>query len=363
MAKLFPALLILIIFSGCKKEKSNFAWERTYGRGEARYVRVTSDSGLIACGISDNQPYLLRLDENKTEIVHFSGDVSGIFTSAWYDTAGYITAGSTNGKMLLMRHSKTGRKIWDKVADPGFNIRQTQLLQLGNGNFLAIGSESPDTTYDLQTGLLFISFDSTGHVLTESEYSSGLYIASSDAAIDNSDNIYLALTRKEALAEPKATVAKFNSSFQRLWELELSNNPAYGAAALSIITDGSEGVYVSGRTELPKEGGELINNSFIASVTKSGSLNWKKYPENSNSGTGILMNSAGEVVVLNTNCFIINLIDPSDGADGGRLRMFDVCDPNTTDAFGFDFDVDFNSDFVLAGSLGGSFYLAVKATN
>lgn len=361
MARLITVLLILILLSGCKKEKSNFAWERTYGRGEARYIRVTSDSGLIACGTSDNQPYLLRLDENKTEIVHLTADVNGVFTSAWYDTSGYITAGSTNGRMLLMRHSITGRKIWDKVADPGFNVAQTQLLHLSNGNFVAIGSESPDTTYDLQTGLLFISFDSTGQVINELEYTGGLYVASYDASIDNSGNIYLALTRKEALAEPKATVAKFNSSFQRLWELELSNNPAYGAAALSVANDGSGGVYVAGRTELPKEGGDLINNSFIASVTKSGSLSWKKYPENSNSGKGILMNSAGEVVLLNTNCFIINLIDPSNGADGGRLRMFDVCDPNTTDAFGSDFDIDFNNDFILAGSLGGSFYLAVKA--
>jgi len=262
--------------------------------------------------------------------------------------------------MLLMRHSITGRKIWEKSADPGFNIEQTQLLGLSNGDFFAIGSESPDTTYDLQTGLLFIRFDSTGKVLNELEYNSGLYIAAYEAVIDNSDNIYLALTRKEAFAEPKATVAKFNSSLQKIWETELSNNPAYGAAALAIISDGSGGVYVAGRTELPKEGGDLINNSFIASVTKDGKVRWKKYPENSNSGTGILINSAGEVTLLNSNCFIVNLLDPSDGTDGGRIRMFDECDPYTTDAFGSDFDIDFNNDLILAGSLGGSFYLAVK---
>jgi hypothetical protein len=361
MSRLFPVLLILILISGCNKEESFFSWERTYGTGEARFIRVTSDSGLITCGVLENQPYFMRLDENKTEIVNFSAGFSGVFTSAWYDTSGYITAGSTNGTMLLMRHSLTGRKIWEKSADPGFNIAQTQLLCLSNGDFLAIGSESPDTTYDFQTGLLFMRFDSTGQVLKELVFKSGLYIASYEAVIDNSDNIYLALTRKEAFAEPKATVAKFNSSLEKLWETELSNNPTYGAAALAIINDGSGGVYVAGRTELPKEGGELINNSFIASVSGSGSLYWKKYPENSNSGTGILINTAGELVLLNSNCYIVNLLDPSDGADGGRIRMFDVCDPYTTDAFGFDFDTDFNSDLILAGSLGGSFYLAVKA--
>ncbi|HUX96668.1 MAG TPA: hypothetical protein VMV47_13120 [Bacteroidales bacterium] len=361
MRSLCLTLLVIVLLSGCKKDKSYFAWEKSYGVGEARYIKVTSDSGLIACGVSENQPYMLRLDENKMVVIDYRAEVTGVFTSAMYDTSGYITAGSTEGKMLLMRLSKTGNKTWEKIIDPGFNIDQTQLLSLDDGNFLAIGSASPDTIFESQAGLLFIKFDSTGLVLNELEYESGFFIASYEAAIDNSDNIYLALTRKEDLEEPKATVAKFNSSLQRIWELELSNNPAYGAASMSIRYDESGRLFVAGRSELPTEGGGLINNSFIASISLTGSLNWKKYPENSNTGRGILMNSAGEVVLLNKNCFIINLLDPDNGADGGRIRMFDVCDPYNTDAVASDFDIDFNNDLVLAGSIGNSFYIAVKA--
>lgn len=361
MKRLFPVFLIIVLLSGCRKEKGYFAWERSYGRGEARYIKVSSDSGLVACGISENKPYLLRLDKNKMTVTEYRADVTGVFTSVLYDTSGYIAAGSTDGKMLLMRLSKTGDKIWDKIIDPGFIVDQTQLLITEGGSYLALGSASPDTIYEAQAGIFFINFDSTGLVLDESEYKEGLFISSSEAVIDNSGNIYMALTRKSAHAESKATVAKFNSSFQLIWEEELSNNRAYGAASMAIIFDEPGRLYVAGRTELPKEGGDLINNSFIASISLNGSLNWKKYPENSNSGTSIINNSAGEVVLLNKNCFIANLLDPDNGADGGRIRMFSVCDPYNTDAIASDFDIDFNNDFVMVGSVGASFYIAVKA--
>jgi hypothetical protein len=361
MERIYPLFLIIILLSGCKKSESYLAWEKTYGTGEARYIKVTSDLGLIACGSSENHPYLVRLDENKMTLLDFSVDIPGVLTSAWSDTSGYITGGSTDGKMLLMRHSKTGSLLWNKIIDPGFNIDQTQLLRLGNGNFLAIGSASPDTTYDNLCGLLFLSIDSTGLVLNEQKYTNGFFIASYEAALDNSGNIYLALTHKEKLSEPAAAVAKFNSQYQLIWEEDLANNPAYGASATAIVHDGSGVVYVAGRTELPSENG-LINNSFAVSISDAGSLSWKKYPESSNTGSAILLNSGGEVVLLNKNCFIVNILDPSSGDDGGRLRMFDECDPNSTDALAFDFDLTTDNEYVMAGSLGGNFYLAVRAS-
>jgi len=350
----------MFLLSGCNKSETLVAWEKTYGAGEARFIRVTADSGLIACGRSSDQPYLVRLDENKMVVLDFNAEVPGTFTSAWFDTSGYITGGSTNGKMLLMRHSKTGNILWEKSIDSGFNIDQTQLLNLGNGTFLAIGSASPDTIYENNSGLLFFSFDSTGQVLEELEYSSGDFVASYDASLDNSGNIYLALTRKEAFSKSVASVAKFNNQYQRIWELELANNPDYGAAALTVLHDGSGVVYVAGRTQLPSESGGM-NNSFLASVSDAGSLNWKKYPENSNSGTALLLNSGGEVMMLNINCFIVSKLDAEKGDDAGRIRMFDVCDPYNTDAMASDFDITSDNYLVVAGTLGGGFYLAVRA--
>jgi hypothetical protein len=198
-------------------------------------------------------------------------------------------------------------------------------------------------------------------VLKEQNYLNGFFVAASKAASDGRGNLYLALTRHEADAEPKATVARFNSSFQKIWETELANNPAFGASTLAIMDDQEGTLFVGGSTELPKEGGGKITNSFVASLTESGSLNWKKYPEISNSAAALLINSAGELVVLNTNCFFINKLDISTGTDGGRIRMFDACDPNTSDAFALDFDTDIYGDLVVAGEFNGKFYLAIKS--
>lgn len=359
MGRLFPVFLVVLLLTGCRKSETFLAWEKTYGTGEARFIKVTSDSGLIACGKSGNQPFLLRLDDNKMVILDYSAAIQGVFTSACFDTSGYIAGGSTDGKMLLMRLSKSGNLLWEKTIDPGFNVDQTQVLCLDNGNFLAIGSAGADKTYDNESGLLFHGFDSTGQVIDEHVYISGFFIASHEAVLDNSGNIYLALTRREVISKPSASVAKFNNQYQMIWEQELANNPAYGAAALAIIRDGSGAVYVAGSTELPSEAGNL-NNSFVASVSDAGNVNWKKYPENSNSGTALLLNSGGEVVLLNKNCFIVNVLDAARGDDGGRLRMFDVCDPYSTDAIASDFDITRNNEFIMAGSLGGKFYLGVR---
>jgi hypothetical protein len=360
MRRLIPVLIIIILGSACKKTVSLLSWERTYGPGNASYIMSASDSGLIACGEADNQPCLIRLDRNKMTVLDVRAEMSGVFTSVWYDTSGYISGGSTDSRMLLMRHSKTGNKLWDKSIDPGFNVDLTQILYTGNGTFIAIGSASPDKDYNVVSGLLFLSFDSTGQVISEQKYFSGFFTASGSADTDNSGNIYLALTRREINSKQKATIAKFNNEFQLIWEVELANNPAYGAAATAVRHDGAGKVYAAGRTEVPTDGGAL-NNSFIVSLTDGGSVNWKKYPESSNTGASVLINAADEVLLLNKNCFIVNILDRDNGADGGRVRMFDICDPYNTNATGSDFDMTYNGDIILAGSNSGSFYLAVKS--
>ena len=356
-------LLVLAVFfiSACNKKTNDIAWERTYGKGKAVFISVAPDSGLVACGTIGGKPYLIRLDKNKKIITEIEAESSGIFTSVVYDTSGYITAGSSGGKMLIMRYSRSGRLLWEKTINPGFNIDHTQLLIIGDDNYLAVGSADPDTIYNSQTGLVLTSVDSTGLVLKEQNYLNGFFVAANEAVNDSKGNIYLALTRRESNSEPMATVAKFNSSFQRIWETELVNNPAFGAATLTILSDNEGTYFAGGRTQLPKDGGGTINNSFVAAINEAGTLIWKKYPEISNSASALLLEPAGDLVVLNHNCFFINRLDRSTGTDGGRIRMFEECDPNTTDAFASDSDFDIYGDLVIAGSLNGSFYLAVKS--
>ncbi len=359
--RFIPVFLLVFLLSSCKKAESDFIWEKSYGKGEALFLKSSPDSGFIACGEKEGKPYFIRLDKNRKLIIDFSSDFPGLFNSAWFDTSGYISAGSSSGKMLLMRHSRTGIKLWEKSLDAGFQIDYTNLIYTGNGELLAIGTARPDSSGIGATGLLFVRFDTTGIVSVQKKIPETVFIAAADAAIDKSGNIFLPLTRKAQGSKSKASVAKYNDQFVKLWETDLYNNPSFGAASLTIKLDAPGNVYVGGNTEVSTNKGTL-NNSFMASLTLSGTLKWKAYRENSNSGCSLIFNEIGNIMMLNRNCFVISLINPADGTDAGTKRMFSVCVSENTDAFGSDFDLTYDKNILLAGKLGDSFFLALKAS-
>ena len=361
MRRLIPLLIIvLILFASCRKTESDFLWEKSYGNGEALFLNTSSDSGLIACGQVGGKPYFIRLDKARHLEMELTGESQGLFSSAWFDTSGYITGGSTEGKMLLMRHSIEGNKLWEKSLDAGFKIDYTNLYYTGNGNLLAIGTASPDSSESGATGILFVRFDTTGVLITENEITETNFVSANKADVDNAGNIFLALTRKKIGSKSKASVAKFNDQFQKLWEKELYNNPDFGAASTAILLDATGNVFVAGRTELAVEDGAL-NNSFIASLTNTGSILWKKYLENSNTGAALTFDDNNNILMLNTNCFIVNVLSTTDGSDEGRVRMFSLCDSYNTDALGADIDINYDNNILVAGTRGGSFYLALKS--
>jgi hypothetical protein len=365
MKRLIPFLVFAILLPSCKKSKgtSEFIWEKSYGKGEALFLEILPDSGLIAGGQSEGKPYLLRLNKKHNTTLDFTSDEPGLFSSSWLDASGYIAAGNTGGNMLLMRYSATGRKLWDKTIDAGFKIDFTKLFYSGSGNLMAIGTASPDSVNSGATGLLFVRFDTTGIIITQDNLTETSFIAANKAALDNEGNIYLALTRKSGSSASTAGAAKFNDQYQKLWETDLYNNPDFGSASRAILLDAEENVYVAGNTELATSDGK-VNNSYVVSLTNNGSVrnNWKKYLENSNEGTALLFDNAGDLMMLNKNCFIINILNPSDGSDDGKIRMFSVCISEDTDALGADFCFDYDNNILIAGSLRGNFFLAQKSS-
>jgi hypothetical protein len=358
---LIPLFIFMLMLSYCKKSETDFIWERSYGEGEALFLRSSSDSGIIACGEISGKPYLIRLGKNRNIKIEISGENPGLFSSVWSDTSGYITGGSSDGKMLLMRHSMKGTKLWELSFDGGFKVDFTKMFYEGNGNLLALGTASADSSDSGATGLLLVRFDTTGQIISENNIPETAFVSAQGAALDIEGNLYLALTRQGTGAKPKASIAKFNDLFQKLWETELYNNPNFGAASLSIILDANGNIYASGKTELSTEG-DILNNSFLASLTNAGSVRWKKYLENSNAGSAIIFDDPGDVMMLNENCFIINIANQDNGSETGRIRMFGVCDPYNTDAFGSDFDVNYDGNIMVAGQRGGNFYLALKSS-
>lgn len=357
--KNIPALIIIafLLFS-CRKENDDFVWERTYGKGSALFVRATSDSGIVSCGQLEGKPYLIRLAEDKSKLIEFKQDQKGLLSTAWCDTSRVIAAGSINGKMQVVCLGKTGQIIWDTVLTTTFRIDNASIVYAGSGEFIAAGSAKADSAITGPTGLLFLKFDSTGKFTSRKEITDANFLASNNMTADGQGNLFLAINRKSGSAKMKAAVARFTAFFQKVWETELYNNPDFGASTVTVLSDNSGNIFAAGKTELTVQS-STTDNAFLASLTSTGSVRWKKYLEQSNTGTALEMGT-NELILLNRNCFFINKANPDDGSSDGHYNVFSSCDQKTTDAYGTGIDTDHKGNMILAGSKGGNYFIAVK---
>ena len=364
MKRGFPFFILIVLIISCnKEEKNNLAWEKSSGKGSAYFIQPSADSGFVAGGQIDGKPYLVKYDSKKDRLLEIATANPGLFSAAWSDTALFITAGCSNGKLVLSRFDSKGVQFWEKVIDAQINLEIARLRYTGNGRFLAMATPDADSLSTGDSGLLFASFDTAGAIISQKTISGAGYISSLRADFDNSGNIYLALTRKTSTSKSRASVAKFSSDFNKLWETELFNNPGFSSASRGIkYLDGY--VFITGRTEIPASSGTMMN-SFVVSLNDRGQASdkWsdKKYPEFYNEGSDIDFDKKGNLLVLNRRCFIVNVFDPENGSTLGIIRAFSVCVSETSGAHAFDMDQDYNGNILLAGSLDGNFYTAIKA--
>jgi hypothetical protein len=351
--------LLFFLFSCSKKEENNIFWEQSFGTGKAVSIKVTPDSDFVSCGQINNAPYFIKLDRNGKMIIDYTCDNHGLYTSVLIDGENYFLGGNTSGKMFLTRLDSAGRKVWEKSVNSTFRVYKTILFKTVGETFLGIGTANADSAVNLSAGLLFAWFDSAGTIISQRQINQGLFLSANDAAIDNSGNIYLALTRKETGSRSKAGVAKWNSNLQKIWETELYNNPDFGAASLGLELDNAGIVYVSGFTELPS-GNKSVYNSFLVKLDNAGTVKWKKYLESSNSGAEVILDKDGNLMLLNRNCFLTDILSPVDGSAFNKIRPVDACDSDNTDAFGWDIKVIPGNNVIFSGSKGSSFYIAIK---
>jgi hypothetical protein len=359
MRNFIASLLLIPLIVSCKKETENIIWQRSFGSGNALFVKATSDSGFIGCGKLNSKPYLIKLSREKSTLFDFTSKRDGLFSSGWSDNSCFIAAGSSNDEMLLTRISNNGYQVWDTTISASFKISVTSLCYTGGGEFLAVGSSISDTDDPQDVGLLFIWFDTTGQIIKNDKIIETDTISASQVVVDNSGNIYLALTRKVKGYKASASVAKYNSNLQKLWEQKIYTNTDFTSVCNDVLLIGSDSLYATGKIEAANTSGTL-ENSFMVSLSTSGKLGWKKYFEYSNSGSALISNDSDILFMLNRNCFIISVLDPYSGTVMGPIRMFNVCDSYTTDAFGTDIDIFYDRNILLAGSTGGNFYLAIK---
>lgn len=359
-------ILLFIVIAGLlscsKEEKNDLVWEKALGKGAAFFITATADSGFIAAGQVNGNPYLIKYDYRKDKVAEIEAVRPGLFSSVWADTSGFIAAGSSNSSLSLYRFDADGNQEWEFMLDTTVNIEIARMKYEGSGNFLVLGTPDADSLSTGDKGFLFLRFDTTGKIKMRKLIAGSVNVSSSNFDTDEQGNIYVALTRQVGSAKPRSSVAKYSADFNKLWETELFNNPEYSSASLALRYVSGK-IFVAGRTEMPGSTGTVMN-SFVLCLSGSGQLSgtWsdKKYPEFWNEGYDIGFNKDNNLLMLNRKCFIINVIDPDNGTDLDIIRPFSVCVSESSDALANDFDVSFDGRILLAGSLGGSFYVAIK---
>lgn len=349
----------LVFLLSCRKESDDIIWERTFGEGRALYVRSASDSGIISCGSLEGKAYLVKLARDRSVQTEIRYSEADLFSSAWADTGRFVAAGSSDGRLVLFCAGKEGNTIWDTTIAPGFSIGRTRMIYNGDGTFLVAGTALPDSATDGSSGIIFLRVDTAGLITERKDLNDKDFIAAGQISLDAQGSIIVPLTRKTSFARAKASVAKFNSDFQKIWETELYNNPDFGAASFSAVCDKSGNIFVTGKTEVTREAG-TVDNSYLASLSSSGAVRWKKYLEQTNSGRAVAVKN-DVVYMLNMNCFVIDMAELSDGAEAGKIRMYAACDSKNTDALAEDLDFHYDGNLLAAGTKNRNFYLSLKS--
>lgn len=359
MNRAFILIILATSLWGCNKTNDNIIWEKVFGPGKALFVSATGDTGFVSCGESDGKQYLLYLNPEKSKVLEYKSDIPGFLNAVWTGEDYFIASGSTDGKMYLSKIDISGTLLWDTAFSNSFRVDHTSLCSLGGGNFLAVGSADPDSTIASPYGLSFVWFNSGNFITARKDSVYTSFVAVKAALKDDAGNFFFALTRMGAGGKPKAMVTKYNSDFQKIWEKELYNNPNFGAASIGIVLDNDGNPVVSGRTELQISSGKE-DNAFVARYSFSQDSLTKKYLEYANSGSSILYDGTGEFIVLNRTCLIIDILD-KDIKISGIIRTYTTCDSKTSDSFGYSLGMLPDGNFIIAGSKGKSYYLAVKS--
>lgn len=353
------SFLMLVAIISCNRETDDFIWEYTGGTGTAYFLSLTHDSGYISAGSSGGNPFILKTGRSGKSLFSYTSAETGSFKVVYSDTAFHIAAGGSEGDLLITMLDNQGSLLWEKRVPATISVTEVFLFSgEDEGEMIALCGTGPDEPSGAISGLMKVSFDTTGNIGSVTTRNEAAFFRVSGAVVLADGGFMLATTESAGTAKPVAAMRRVSSTLSNSGNrTELSNNPAYSAASLDICRAASGEFIVSGRTELAS-GDNLFMNSFVSMVRSSGA--WKKYPENSNEGVALWYDGHGLVYILNRNCFIVTVLSTDDGSDYRRFRVFNACDSYDTEAFAESFAINHDGNLVMAGTKGGRYYLALK---
>ncbi len=357
MRRLIIPILALVLFSCSKKDDGNFIFEETWTGGLAEDVILSPDTMYVIAGYTNGFPFVIKIDRSGKRILEYHSEAEGEFNSIVIDTSGYYAAGNSDGEMIVSRIGFDGIEDWTVSLGMGANILRSVIRKYDEDSFIVTGSDHVDS---LDAGVFKIAvINRNGDIESETEVDPGYNIAVSDFVVEPGGNIYVALAKSVAGSKSKASVAEITLGGNIIWETELYNNNKFAAACINIERNGSDDIYVTGKTELRVDDNNL-ENSFLSILGPEGNVIEKIYLENSNCGVDIAFDDFERVHLLNRNCFLIDIIGTDGSTDESLFRTFEVCDPYETDTYASGMKINADDNYILCGAHTGKVYYALR---
>jgi hypothetical protein len=277
------AFLLLAFYAGRGLSLGQTTFERTYtytgAYAEGRSIQQTSDGGYIIVGYARLLPWSGIADMLPIKL-NFSGDTlwtrryggsnedQGYFVRQTTD-GGYIIAGSTGGKMYLVKTDSVGSTLWTKTYEGGTVGRSVQ--QTSDGGYIIGGTRS------YQFDMYLVKTNASGDTLWTRAYSGP----------DNDEGYSVQQTfdggyviagwtefNRAAHWETDVYLVKTDSSGDTLWKR------TYGGTdwdrGYSVQQTSDSGYIIAGSTEGDGYTSPTHTNIYLIKTNSSGDTLWTR---------------------------------------------------------------------------------------
>jgi hypothetical protein len=223
-------------------------WEKTFGSqatdDKGYEVAVTGDGGFVLAGNTRNvntpslDVILIRTDKDGGtlwERTYRKGELNNLSSMKTTADGGYIFAGATDDQAWIVKLDETGVVLWENVYD--YYVRASDVIQTGDGGYL-VGIIRKDRFYLVQ------KLDGSGTVQWETRLNQKQVSAPlTDATLlQAEDNGYLVSLNSAIDSRLYPYLVKLDERGGIVWEKQVGTEQVYSRSTALVQT--SDGGYV-----------------------------------------------------------------------------------------------------------------------
>lgn len=320
-----------IPYGVCKDSSDNFipfgyAWNTSNGQNGLLAKYNSSGTLQWQRGLADAKAAAQQNTANTGGCADASGNifVVGNYPPTAGGQVGHLTKYNSSGTMQWSKYYQDARaagtwedNLYAVTTDASGNIYTTGYYRNSSG-----GNNVCLTKHDSTGAITWqISLADANAAASQIDYGYGV-------VLDSAGNVYVAGSTKNTSNRNMCFLAKYNSSGTLQWQRQLidaNSATLINTYATSLVIDGSDNLYVSGRCNNTSAGAE----GFVAKYNSSGTIQWQRQIYESTyaaaSRSTILRASAlnGNYILVtgNDHGYMLMVEMPTDGSKTGTFNL------------------------------------------